>query len=89
MKIKTSYPRIRVDFNNADENGRYRLNTIGTFSDLKDLSITLEEGLILTIYQDDDDFEVSARVEFSKKEQIWVADPDWGTRKDLGQLTDL
>lgn len=36
--------KIFVDFNNADSNGRIRLNTNGTLSDIEKYKIELLEG---------------------------------------------
>ena len=83
MNNKIELARICVDFNNADEKGRFRLITYGAITDIKRLNLALKDGLLINIYQDDDDFEVLARVEFSREEQTWVAVADWSTRKEL------
>lgn len=67
--------RVFVDFGNADDMGRVRLNTVGTINDLCDQGIELVEGLELTLYQEE--VEMQAVVEYSLEEQQWVAKVDW------------
>jgi hypothetical protein len=78
------HPRIYADFQNADSQGRLRLNCVGTTKDLARQKVSLSEGLVLTLYSDDadregnaDDLEVEAKVEYSDSEQCWVAHIDW------------
>lgn len=61
---------IYADFNNADEQGRVRLDTDGTLADLKRHSILLSAGQRLTI--SDGEMGTEGVVEFSDEEQIWV-----------------
>ena len=75
---------IYADFQNADPQGRLRLNCVGTQEDLASQRIELRDGLILTLYSDDadeagrqDDLMVNGVVSFSNEEQIWVATIDW------------
>lgn len=77
-------PRIYADFQNADAQGRIRLNCNGTLEDLNRLKIHLCEGLALTLYSDDasdsgeaDELRVAGTTEYSIDEQIWVAVIDW------------
>ena len=63
--------RVFVDFNNADDRGRVRLNTPGTIDDLCNQGIELVEGLELTLYQVE--VEIKGVVEYSLEEQMWVA----------------
>lgn len=44
---------IFADFNNRDEEGYLRLNTVGTIADLKKFSIALEDGLRLRVSDGD------------------------------------
>jgi hypothetical protein len=67
--------KLSVDFNNADTEGKVRLNTVGTFRDLKTNNVKLENGLKVLLY--DDDLEALGIVEFSENESIWVAKIDW------------
>ncbi len=66
---------IYADFNNADEQGRVRLNTDGTLAELKRRSMSLSAGLRLMI--SDGEIETEGVVEFSDDEQIWVLRIDW------------
>lgn len=67
--------RVFVDFGNADDRGRVRLDTPGTIDDLCNQGIELVEGLELTLYQVE--VEMKARVTYSLEEQQWVAKADW------------
>jgi hypothetical protein len=77
--------RIFVDFHNADQEGRVRLNTAGTIADLADQGVELREGLPLSLYSDDDideagqpaELTVDGVVSYSKSENCWVAAIDW------------
>jgi hypothetical protein len=67
--------RVFADFNNADEEGRLRLNCIGTIEDLARQKIELQDGQTLTFYSED--LEVEGMVKHSPEENIWVAVIDW------------
>lgn len=67
--------RVFVDFHNADEQGRLRLNCIGTIEDLARQQAELENGQELTLYSED--LEVGGVVQFSEDEKVWVATIDW------------
>jgi hypothetical protein len=67
--------RVFVDFHNADEQGRLRLNTVGSIEDLAHQRVELKAGEPLTLYSED--LEVEGIVEFSEGEKIWVAVIDW------------
>ncbi|MBE9103946.1 hypothetical protein IQ229_02995 [Nostoc cf. edaphicum LEGE 07299] len=68
-------PRVFADFQNADAEGRLRLNSIGTIEDLANQSIELGDGQLLTVYSED--LEVDGVVQFSEEEKLWVAAIDW------------
>jgi len=68
-------PTIFADFQNADPQGRVRLNTQGTHQDLQRLGLSLFAGMILRL--SDGDLEVDGEVEYSADEQMWVARIDW------------
>ena len=77
-------PKVYVDFHNADEKGRLRLNCAGTTQDLAAHQIRLAPGLTLDFYSDDadndghpDDLQATGVVEYSADEQCWVAVIDW------------
>jgi hypothetical protein len=71
---------IFVDFQNGDKEGRIRLNTVGTFRDIKEKNIHLRNGLELLL-DDRDGLSTPGIVEFSKEENIWVAKIDWNLFK--------
>jgi hypothetical protein len=79
-----SLSRIFVDFHNADEQGRLRLNCIGTIEDLAQHQTELANGQPLTLYGED--LEVDGVVQFSEQEKIWVAVIDWHQIRQIGQL---
>jgi len=66
---------LTVDFNNADESGRLRLNLVGTLSDIARLGIGLENGLSVIVH--DEELEADGEVVYSEDERIWVAKTDW------------
>ena len=77
-------PKVYADFHNADANGRLRLNCVGTIEDLARQSVTLHDGMPLTLYADDldakgepDELLVNGVVSFSEEEHCWVAAIDW------------
>ena len=48
-------PKVYADFQNADSQGRVRLNCVGTINDLSAQHVELQDGLLLTLYSDDAD----------------------------------
>jgi hypothetical protein len=79
-----SLSRVFVDFHNADEQGRLRLNCIGTIEDLSRQQAELENGQQLTLYGED--LEVDGVVQFSEDEKVWVATIDWNQIRQVEQL---
>jgi hypothetical protein len=79
-----SHPRIFADFHNADEQGRLRLNCVGTIEDLSRQNIKLQDGQFLTLYSED--LEVDGVVQYSEDERLWVAAIDW---KQIRQIEDI
>ncbi|MEG4487342.1 MULTISPECIES: hypothetical protein [unclassified Microcoleus] len=78
------YPRIFADFHNADEQGRLRLNCVGTIEDLSRQNIKLEDGKFLALYNEE--LEVDGVVQYSEEESLWVAVIDW---KQIRQVEDM
>ena len=76
--------RVFVDFHNADEQGRLRLNCIGTIEDLVRQHSELENGQRLMLYGED--LEVDGVVQFSEDEKIWVVAIDWNQIRQIEQL---
>lgn len=68
-------PLIYADFNNADPQGRLRLNCVGTIEDLSRQGVCLQEGMRLILH--DEELETEGEVQFSSEEQIWVAIINW------------
>jgi len=68
--------KIYADFNNADQEGRIRLNTKGTYQDLERKKVELREGLELLL-DDDEGITTLGIVSFSQNENIWVAKINW------------
>jgi hypothetical protein len=79
-----NYSRIFADFHNADEQGRLRLNCVGTIEDLSRQNIKLQDGQLLAFY--DEELEVDGVVQYSEEENIWVAAIDW---KQIKQVEDM
>ncbi len=79
-----NYPRIFADFHNADEQGRLRLNCVGTIEDLSRQNIKLQDGQLLALY--DEELEVDGVVQYSEEENHWVAAIDW---KQIKQVEDM
>jgi hypothetical protein len=77
-------PRIYADFQNLDDANRLRLTCAGTWEDLEQQEITLQEGSVLTFYMDDasddgkpDELLADGRVTYNHEENCWVAEVDW------------
>jgi hypothetical protein len=67
--------RVYADFQNADEEGRLRLNCVGTLADLSQQEIELAVGRSLIFYSED--LEVAGVVEYSEVGHLWVGRIDW------------
>lgn len=70
------HPVIRADFQNADAQGRVRLNTADALADIASLGIELEPDMRVLLI-DGEELTVVGRVMWSKAEKIWVAEVDW------------
>jgi hypothetical protein len=79
-----SLSRIFIDFHNADEYGRLRLNCIGTIEGLARQQAELENGQRLMLYGED--LEIDGIVQLSEEEKIWVAVIDWDRIRQVEQL---
>ena len=60
-------PLIYADFNNADPQGCLRLNCVGTMPDLARLGVRLQEGLKVSLH--DEEVETEGEVHYSDEEQ--------------------
>lgn len=85
-------PRVYVDFQNADPEGRVRLNCVGTAKDLAQQHVVLRPNMVLELYSDDadpngcpDDLQVTGVVEYSETERCWVARVDWNAMHHASQ----
>jgi hypothetical protein len=78
-------PRIFADFQNADSQGRLRLNCIGTIEDLSRQGTKLINGGNLLIYSEE--LEVDAVVSYSNEEKIWVASIDWDKIREVAEVS--
>jgi hypothetical protein len=74
-------PRVYADFQNANAQGRLRLNCVGTVRDLARQRIVLRDGLWLTVYSED--VEADGRVQYSAEENLWVAVIDWNAIREV------
>jgi len=67
--------KLYADFNSYDEQGRVRLNTIGSLEDIKQQENLLEGGMRVLLYMKDE-FEVYGTLVL---EEIWLGIPDFST----------
>jgi hypothetical protein len=81
MEAQMNNPKVYADFQNADRQGRVRLNCVGTVEDLAQHHIVLREGLVLTLYSEE--LEVAGRVHYSSQEHLWVAAIDWDAIREV------
>jgi hypothetical protein len=84
----TDIPKLFADFNNADRQGRVRLNTNGTFADIKKLNLDLKEGMQVLL-DDNDSLTTIGHVKYSDLEKIWVAEVNWNDIKHNDNLLDI
>jgi len=77
-------PRIYADFQNLDDFNRLRLTCAGTLQELEHQGIELQEGLVLTLYTDDEDdqgrpdeLRAEGVVHYDEDGLCWVAAIDW------------
>jgi hypothetical protein len=80
-----NYPKVFADFQNADEQGRLRLNCIGTIEDLSRQGTQLIPGNKLLIYSEE--LEADAVIEYSDQERIWVAAIDWEQIREVAEVS--
>lgn len=66
---------LYADFNNADAEGRVRLNGAGTLGDLARLGVRLRDGLPVTIH--DEELAADGKAVYSPGEGVWAARIDW------------
>jgi hypothetical protein len=66
-------PTVPVDFQNADERGRVRLNTEAALMAIAPLNLA-ENRVVMLV---DGELSAEGRVEFSDEEQMLVAVVDW------------
>ena len=81
MIEEAQLPRVFVDFNNSDRQGRIRLNTVGTLQDLNRLGIILREGTKMILCSLE--LETEGIATYSAEEGLWVAKIDWGHIQEL------
>jgi hypothetical protein len=78
-------PRVFADFQNADSQGRLRLNCIGTIEDLSRQGTKLIDGENLSVYSEE--LEADAVVTYSDEEKIWVATIDWDKIREVAEVS--
>lgn len=76
-------PSIYADFMNADQQGRVRLNCVGTIEDLGSSGLRLTNGLQVLVH--DEELEADGEVVFSQDEHIWVAKIDWNAIRHISR----
>jgi len=74
-------PKVFVDFNNSDRQGRVRLNCAGTMEDLNRSGIVLQEGteILLCCVE----LETEGIATYSTEEGLWVAKVNWDRIRSL------
>jgi hypothetical protein len=80
-----STARIYADFHNADEQGRLRLNCVGTIEDLARYQVELRDGEKLILYSEE--LEADGVVNYSANERLWVATIDWQQIRELDSIS--
>jgi len=87
-------PRVYADFQNLDDANRLRLTCAGTTRDLEGLGLSLREGLVLTLYTDDEDdsgrpdeLRADGVVHYDGSQRCWVATIDWNAIRHSSQET--
>jgi hypothetical protein len=77
-------PRVYADFQNLDDLNRLRLTCAGTLQNLERQGIELREGLVLTLYTDDendqgqsDELCAEGVAHYDAEGQCWVATIEW------------
>jgi hypothetical protein len=80
-----NHPKVFADFQNADEQGRLRLNCIGTIEDLSRQGTQLIPGGKLLIYSEE--LEADAVIEYSDQEKIWVASINWEQIREVVEVS--
>ena len=76
-------PSIYADFMNADQQGRVRLNCVGTIEDLGTSGLRLTNGLQVLVH--DEELEADGEVVFSEDEHLWVAKIDWNAIRHISR----
>jgi hypothetical protein len=78
------YPKIFADFHNADQQGRLRLNCVGTIEDLSRQNTKLQDGQLLTLYSEE--LEADGVVQYSEEESLWVAVINWQQIREVEDI---
>lgn len=73
--------RIYADFNNATEDEKVRLNTVGSLADIRKMRAPPIEGMKVLLH--DEELEVQARLTRAPDGENWLGIPDWSTRQEV------
>lgn len=76
---------IYADFNNCEENGKVRLNTNGSLSDLFQVKNKIHPDMLVWLY--DEEFEVETKLEYDRQWQLWLGEPNWSTIRYFSEST--
>jgi hypothetical protein len=75
-----------TDFNARTKSGEC-WNLVHDGVDITDAAVAKKAGDRILLYQDDDDFEVEATLDYRFVDELkqcqWVALPDWSTKKQV------
>jgi hypothetical protein len=77
--------RIYADINNCEENGKVRLNTHGSLSNLFKREKKIHTGMLVWLH--DEEFEVESKLEYDQKWKIWLGEPNWSTIRYSSEFT--
>jgi hypothetical protein len=75
-------PRIYADGNEMTDDDRFMLDIPGSLADIRRHGATLQPG-VRVVLNVQDEYEVEGVLEFDAAREIWLARPDWDTRRDL------
>ena len=81
-------PKLFVDFQNADQQGRLRLITTGTLADIKKQNLELIDGMKVSL-NDGETLTTIGYVKYSDEEKIWVAEINWDNLKCRDNFFDI
>ena len=74
--------RLYADGNEMTDDDRFFLDIPGSLADIERYGASLHPG-VRVVLNVQEEFEVEAVLEFDAAREIWLGNPDWGTRREL------